>query len=271
MHSILPAIALTLGLLPQAPATRTSPSPWISVRALRGADVVLGGEGASARKGRLQEVVVSSRDGRIAHYMLSVGEIVGGPEKIVLVPAADLKITIEEEIPRATLRSTEARLRSQPAFNLAKARKDGVDAALAEGGTPGASGEGEAAALRDNTIPQYLFSTDLEGVRVRTGEELFGRVGDAAIDVRSGAIAYLLVLPRATPGGVAGGIDGALIVPFAACRFIEGEKGTLLGVERTAAELGKAPRYERPSRGFLSLEQAKRADSFFAAVPVGQG
>ena len=309
------AVALVLGLTagalaqkpaqenPQkpAPAASTPPqkaaaaSPMIGINSLRGADVACesatpgkgdppaGHEPASAAKAKIADLVLSTKDGRLSYAVVSLSGGAGGKDKTVLVPAADLKVAMMDEKPMASIRMSSVQLQGEPVFDLEKAKREGVEFALADGrspmpGDPGggkAKGEGKgekgekaekgdkAEGAHADAVPKYALSSQLATWSVQASDRAFGTVKDAALDTERSTVAYLFAAPS-------GGGD-TIVVPFAACACARADQNTVLKVAKTTEQLGTVPKYEKPAQGLLSLDQMKRAEEFFGTRgAVGQ-
>ena len=304
MSSHLTAIAMVLGLsaagfaqkpdqeTPQKPAPKPVPaettaptktasaSPMISIASLRGADVAFesatpgkgdpagGKDGTNTPKARLADLVLSTRDGRLSYAVVAVSGGAAGKDKTVLVPAADLKLAMMDEKAMASVKMSGVQLQGQPVFDLEKAKREGVDAALAEGKPPmpGDKGKGEGKPEGKgekaegpnpsaDAVPKLALSSQLGTWAVQASDRPFGTVKDGALDTEKNTIAYLFAAPS-------GGGD-TIVIPFAACTCARADQNTVLKVAKTTEQLGTAPKYEKPAQGLLTTDQMKRAEEFF--------
>ena len=309
MSSHLTAIALALGLsaaaLAQKPAQETPPkptpkpvpaessapakpasaSPMIAIASLRGSEVAFEtaipgkgdpkGDPAAAKdapKAKLADLILSTRDGRLAYAIVTVSGGAAGKDKdkTVLVPAADLKLAMMDEKTVASVRMSGVQLQGQPVFDMEKARRESVDAALAEGKAPmpgdvgGGKGKGEkgdkgekseGADSHVDVVPRLALSSQLGTWALHASDKPFGTVKDGALDTEKNTIAYLFAAPS-------GGGD-TIIVPFAATNVARADKDLVLKVAKTSEQLGTAPKYEKPAQGLVTVDQMKRAEEFF--------
>lgn len=271
------------------PPTQSNSSPMIPVASLRGAEIVFEGappgksdpaagkDAANAPKAKVADLILSTRDGRLAYAVVSVSGGTGGKDKTVLVPAADMKFAVMDDHPTASARMTPVQIQGQPAFDIDKAKKDGVEAALNEGkaapgeasapkpkgekGEPKGEPKGEKAGKAEGgspsaeAIPKYALSSQMGSWGLHASDKPFGTVKDGALDTEKSTVAYLFAAPN-------GGGD-AIVVPFAACSCARTDKDMILKVGKTTEQLGSAPKYEKPAKGLLSVEQMKRAEEFF--------
>ena len=290
-------LGLSAGALFQKPAQETPPkpipaeqaqppaqsnsSPMIPVASLRGADIVFEGaspgkndpaagkDAANAPKAKVADLIMTTRDGRLAYAVVSVSGGTGGKDKTVLVPAADMKFAVMDDKPTASARMTPVQIQGQPAFDIDKAKKEGVEAALNEGkSSPGEAsapkpqgekgekgGKAEEASPSAEATPKYALSSQMGSWGLHASDKPFGTVKDGALDPEKSTVAYLFAAPN-------GGGD-TIIVPFAACSCARTDKDMILKVGKTTEQLGSAPKYEKPAKGLLSVEQMKRAEEFF--------
>jgi hypothetical protein len=269
------------------PPAQSAPSPMIPVASLRGAEIVFEGappgkndpaagkDAANAPKAKVADLILTTRDGRLAYAVVSVSGGTGGKDKTVLVPAADMKFAVMDDKPTASARMTPVQIQGAPAFDIDKAKKDGVEAALNEGksapgeasapkpkGEKGEKGEpkGEKGGKAEGSpsaeaAPKYALSSQMGSWGLQASDKPFGTVKDGALDPEKSTVAYLFAAPN-------GGGD-AIIVPFAACSCARTDKDMILKVGKTTEQLGSAPKYEKPAKGLLSVEQMKRAEEFF--------
>ncbi len=269
----------------------------VALAELMGADVLLdagaaekpGGAGkggaADSPKGSVAELVVSTRGGEIACAALSVGKIIGQNERIVLVPMTALRPTLIEKKPGYVLRMTKAEIEALPPFEIRKSEAEGLDRAVeqARGPTGGAAGKKSKGSGEDGdekrgageerdpsgkaaskaAAPEYVLSGQLKGCAVNASDKEFGKVQDAAVDLRANAVGYLLV---------AGGEGGSVtVVPFRACQWMHAENKDALKLGKTLDGLKSAPEYKKPEKGLVTADQMRSADGFFGVGKTGAG
>jgi hypothetical protein len=250
------------------------------------------GEPADSPKGKVAELVFSTKDGQIAGAAISVGKILGTNEKIVLVPMSALKYSPIEKRPGFVLHMSKAELQSMQAFDVRNAEKEGLDRAveqlrgggggggdpvgkgapkeppkdpkekgegLGEGKGPGAGrGAGDPLAS-PGAVPEYVLFGQMKGCEVKAGDREFGKVQDGAVDVGRNAVGYVLV----SPGGIASGGAKLHLVPMKACSWARAEEKNLLKLSKTPEQVAGAPEYKKPEQGFVTAEQMKSADEFW--------
>lgn len=273
-----------------APTTTTTkpaqvqPGTMISANSLRGIELMIEGEvppvkkedaptgrePAAQPKAKVQDVIFSTNDGRMSYAVVTVPGSSEGREKVVLVPAASLKLAGTDEKPTGSIRMTAAQITALTPFDLEKAKKEGVDASLGEVKTPPPApvdpakdkGSKEDPPVKSTEGPRFALASQLPTWGVHASNQPFGRVKDAAIDTSRNAVAYLIAAPL--------GSGDTIVVPFAACTCNKVEKEAVLKVSKTLEQLGTAPKYEKPASGFLTTDQMQRAEEFFGTRgPVG--
>ena len=266
----------------------------ISLLDLARSDVVLdagAAEGAGAAErtgspspegptGKVVDLVVATQDGQLACAALAVGKILGGDEKVVLVPTTAFKTTMLDRRPAIALRLTKAELSALPDFDIKKEGKDGLERAVerarglgAGGGSSGIRAEGDRAAktkpgeasAASTEAPAYVLALSLPECTVSGTDTEFGNVHDAAVDPARCAVGYFIV---ARSGGAGSGpVMNA--VPFRACKWMSHAGKLDLKIAKTSEQLKSAPEYKKPDQGILTPEQMKSADAFFASGKSG--
>jgi hypothetical protein len=273
-------------------AGRQGAPAQVSLADLSGADVLLEAstapksgsapaiESAESPKGKVVEVVLSTSDGQIVCAALSVGKLLGGDERVVLVPATVLQCTTIEKNPGYVLRMTKAELQSLSEFDPRSDGKEGLDRAVerARGLAADASGrklkesgdsgkkdhsahakeaEGQGSAL--TAVPMYVLSSQLNDCELGASDGEFGKVHDAVVDVRGNTIGYLLV----SHGTTASVGTTLCVVPLRACQWSRASGKTSLKVGKTNDQLKAVPEYKKPDLSLLTPEQMKSADALF--------
>lgn len=304
LHAAIVLLGLTAGALAQDPQEKPTqdkpakasptttkerpaqvqPGTMISANSLRGTELMIEGEAPPVKKedaptgrepvapskAKVQDVIFSTNDGRMSYAVVTVPGGSEGKEKVVLVPAASLKLTAADERATGSIKMTAAQIQALTPFDLEKAKKDGVDASLGEGkATPPApvdpakeKGSKEDPVAKSTEGPRFVLVSQLPTWGVHASNQPFGRVKDAAIDTSRNAVAYLIAAPL--------GSGDTIVVPFAACTCNKTDKEAVLKVSKTLEQLGTAPKYEKPAKGFLTTDQMQRAEEFFGTRgPVG--
>jgi hypothetical protein len=248
-----------------------------------GADVVLessaadksgAGKDAAAEtpKGKVAELVVSTRDGEIACAALSVGKIIGQAERIVLVPMTAIQSTVIEKRPAYILRMTKAEIEGLPPFEIRKSEAEGLDRAVEQarglsGGDAkkgkGSGDEGSEKAAPKAAAPEYVLSGLLKGCAVNASDKEFGKVQDAAVDLGAHTVGYLVVARGESAVGT------LTVVPFRACQWTHAESKDALKLGKSLDQLKAAPEYKKPEKGLLTADQMRNADGFFGSGKAG--
>jgi hypothetical protein len=263
------------------PARQAAPT-HVSLAELMGADVVLeasaadksgAGKGAAAEtpKGKVAELVVSTRDGEIACAALSVGKIIGQTERIVLVPMTAIQSTMIEKRPAYLLRMTKSEIEALPPFEIRKSETEGLDRAVEQArGLSGAAKKGKESgdeggekAASKAAAPEYVLSGVLKGCAVDASDKAFGKVQDAAVDVGAHTIGYLVVARGESAVG------SLTVVPFRACQWTHAESKDALKLGKSLDQLKAAPEYKKPEKGLLTADQMRNADGFFGGGKAG--
>lgn len=244
------------------------------------------GEAAKKPKGKIDDVLVDTRTGDVKYAIVSFGGFIGIGDKTVAVPVSLLTWTPAHE--RFDLAASEDRLKECPAFDLDKAKKAGLDNSVK--GIDGqwrtnvadaSARKGEAKDPHDlrtedpKDMPQgterrvltgtpfYIVPTnfvclsELDDYPVYASAEKFGKVSDVLVD-RGARNVALLVVKR----GGALGIGGTeYLVPYRSMYFCAAPTGDdrMYCVDCNAAKLETAVLYEKPKKGIVDEEAAKRA------------
>jgi hypothetical protein len=227
--------------------------------------------------GKVVDLVLATQDGQVACAAVAVGKILGGDEKIVLVPTTAFKIATHDRRPAIALRLTKAELTALPDFDVKKDGKDGLDRAVerarglgsAGGGASGIRAEGEhgskskaaeasSASASTSEAPAFVLALGLADCTVSGTDAEFGNVHDAAVDPGRSTVGYFVV----ARGGAGSGLV-MHVVPFRACKWSSHAGKLDLKIARTSEQLKSAPEYKKPDQGILTPEQMRSADAFF--------
>ena len=138
------ALSITCALFAQdQPASRPMPSTpdYCSLSKVIGATVRMhpgaearreaekDGDTAKKPEGKIDDVILDGHDGSLQYAVISWGGFIGIGDKTVAVPVSALTWIPAHE--RFELAASEDRLRALPAFDLSRARKNGLDTAYA--------------------------------------------------------------------------------------------------------------------------------------------
>lgn len=232
---------------------------------------------AESPKGKVAELVLSTHGGEIACAAISVGKLIGQGEKIVLVPMTAVRPAMVDKRPGFVLRMTKAEIETLPPFEIRKAESEGLDKAVEQarglgsggavakgkpaGGDPGekAGPAGAREASAKSAMPEYVLSGVLKGCAVEASDKEFGKVQDAAVELGSNAVGYLIVSRAEGAGGAA----AQTLVPFRACQWTHAESKDALRLGKPMEQLKSAPEYKKPEKGVATAEQMRAADAFF--------
>jgi hypothetical protein len=242
---------------------------------------------ADSPKGKVVDVVLSTSDGQIACAAVSVGKLLGGDDRVVLVPSTVLQCTMVDKKPAYLLRMTKAELQSLPEFDIRKDGTDGLDRAVerarglssntsvgkrkdsgeagkkdSKEGSAGESGS-QASVLTIN--PLYVLSSQLNDCGLSASDAEFGKVHDGVIDVHGNTVGYLLV----SRGSAASSGTSLCVVPLRACRWSRSSSKVSLKLEKTSDQVKAAPEYKKPDQGLLTPDQMKGADALFGSGKGG--
>ncbi len=283
---------------PRDPAAAATPIEFTTTSRMIGATVFLNAgvkevakaraedEAAKRPEATVSEWLVDSRSGELCNAVVSFGGFLGIGDKTVLVPAKELSWNNSME--RYDLGWTVEQLKAKPEFDLAKACKDGLDAACgfhpkadgrhgkeaADASAPRkADGSREKAAADASSLAQKtIVGTDfvrptcclakastLADSPVHAGAKEWGTVSDLIVDRKQNTIVLAIVNHGSTLG--VGGDN--YLVPFkglATCQKNTTDDTFILCAEqRTAADLAGCVRFEKPKDGVVDIEAAKRA------------
>ena len=292
-HSLLWLAGLaTVGALVQDPSKKTEPqkhapppSPTMTsnmshalLDELIGADVVFDRAGADmdketkkeakeeGKKGKVKDVVISTTDGKIAGLAVTGGEI---GDRTILVPGTSAMCSMVDKKPCYFMKMTKAELDGRPEFDAKKAEKEGLDREMDK--LRGASKESPEAGVPDkdksHNAPMgamaWVLGSNLKGCEINASDKHFGKVRDAAVDLRGNMVSYLLV----SHGGVGTVGDTVFLLPFSAATWMREDDKTVLKISKTVDEAKTAPEYKKPEQGVLSPEQMRSADAFWGKRP----
>jgi len=204
---------------PPTPPSQTMPSNMSHALLddLIGAEVVFDHAGADmdkttkkeakeeGKKGKVKDVVVSTADGKIAGLAVTGGEV---GDRTILVPAMGATCNIVDKKPCYFMKMTKAEVDGRPEFDAKKAEKEGLDREVdrLRGMTPGndavrhekdSAEPGVPDKDKDRAAPMgamaYVLGTQIKGCEINASDKHFGKVRDAAVDLHSNMVSYLLV------------------------------------------------------------------------------
>jgi len=227
----------------------------------------------------VKDVVVATNDGKIAGLAITGGEI---GDRTVLVPGMGVTCNIVDKKPCYFVKMTKAELDGRPEFDAKKAEKDGLDremerlhgtSATAPGDVVRHDKESHEAGVPDKDKTRttnapmgamaYVLGSTIKGCEINASDKHFGKVRDAAVDLRGNMISYLLV----SHGGVGTVGDTVFIVPFSAATWMREDDKNVMKLSKTVDESKTAPEYKKPDQGVLTPEQARSADAFWGRRP----
>jgi len=263
---------------PLAPAAAPE-HPYVTVEDIEGAEVRLrapaDAQDGEAPKAEVQDALILNPTGKLMWAVLRCE----GRE--VLVPFSDVRWDAGAECFTSDLSRIE--LEALPEFDLAQARRDGLDQAIAlvergrraadrgtsreeelveakkqirEAAAKGARvGEGGYLVLSE---PYYCTSA-LDELELRAGSEEFGGVIKSIVDLDTQRVEFFVV----SRGGLAGVGSDEYLIPYGSVRIcVSGEdEGAepALCTDASMEKLESAVRYEKPKKGVLDPAQAKEA------------
>src|SRR5262249_27434638 len=107
-------------------------------------------------------------------------------------------------------------------------------------------------------------SSRLKSAKVVATDKDFGKVDNAAIDVRRSRLDYLVV----THGGALGMGNTLSVVPLQAVSWMlppdaRDNDQWELKINKTTEQLKTAPEYKKPDNAFVTADQLKQSDTFF--------
>jgi sporulation protein YlmC with PRC-barrel domain len=283
----------TVGALIQDPSKKTDPpkhtpppsttmpatgSTYAQLDELLGAEVVFDHAGADmdktdkaakkeeGKKGKVKDVVIATNDGKLAAVSISGGEV---GDRTVLIPAMHVTCNFVDKKPCYFVKMSKSELDGRPEFDAKKAEKEGLDreisklpgSAAKESPEPGVPDKDKAHAPMGAMA--YVLGSTLKGCEINASDKHFGKVRDAAVDVHTNMVSYLLV----THGGVGTVGDTVFLVPFTAATWMREDDKDVLKLSKTVDEAKTAPEYKKPDQGILTSEQMRSADAFWGKRP----
>ncbi|MEO6595334.1 MAG: PRC-barrel domain-containing protein [Planctomycetota bacterium] len=229
------------------------------------------GEQPDRPTAKVTEWLVDCRDGQLSRAAVSLSGFPGLGDKVVLVPAADLRWNNSME--RYDLAWTKDELKAKPSFDRAAACKSGLDAAggmHADKAHADQAGEGkgtaEASSGRDKTVVGTKFvsssqcmhkASELSSLPVYAGSTEWGKVQDLIVDRKKNCIVLAVVNHGSTLG--MGGKDYLVAYPRVRVCQMDGDTHLLCASGMTAAQLENCVPFEKPQNGVVDPAATKKA------------
>ncbi|MEO6594160.1 MAG: PRC-barrel domain-containing protein [Planctomycetota bacterium] len=225
------------------------------------------GEQPDRPTAKVTEWLVDCRDGQLKQAVVSLGGFLGLGDKVVLVPAADLRWNNSME--RYDLAWTKEELKGKPSFDLATACKNGLDAACGIHADKAGEGKGtaEASVARGKKVPGTDFvgcsqcmhkASDLSALPVYAGSTEWGKVQDLIVDRNKNCIVLAVVNHGSTLG--MGGKDYLVAYPKVTACQKDGDAQVLCCASgMTAAQLESCVPFVKPKNGVVDPAAAKKA------------
>ncbi|MBI5849413.1 MAG: hypothetical protein HZB39_00005 [Planctomycetes bacterium] len=213
--------------------------------------------------------MLDTSDGSVVAAVLSTGDWVGSPDKLLVVPMSamhrDTKVRDTDAMagPEMILSATRARLATLPAFDTKdvekrglvavvqdaltaweKSARPGSDAAEAQPASAGRSGE-------TGTIATTLILAEqIRPAQVRARDGKFGTVKECFADSDCRRLRFVVV--------TADGTD--LLVPFSALHFVHRTDGDEWLIDQPATALREnSVEYKKPADRLIDPSAAQRA------------
>jgi hypothetical protein len=210
------------------------------------------GKSPDRDKGKVKDLVISTRDGQVSGAAVSVGGMLGIGDKVVFVPTSNLHWNTTHKDPCWVLNMTEADLKALPAFDVDKADKEGLDRIVdARKDMPADATKAPA------STPRYVLASKLDGCKTSATDKEIGKVHDGVVSSRN-AVDYLVV----SVGGVAGVGDKQVLAPYSAFAWTKDGDKCVLKLNKTSEELKNAPEFRKVD-GVVTADQLKKADEYF--------
>jgi hypothetical protein len=240
-------------------------------------DAAKAGEPAKGPEGKIAELLVDGTNGALDTAIIEWGGFIGIGDKAVAVPFSSL--TWNQAHERFEIDASEDRLVALPAFEVGKAKQDGIDAArdtahahwrtatrasdagatIPEAKDANAKKPAAAKAIEGTSLfvvpVRYLCVSEIDDLPVHTDNEKVGGIDDLLVDTSKSTIA-LAILER---GGTLGVGSTSYLVPFRSIRMCSNGDARVLHVPCATAEIEQAIVYEKPKNGVVDDEAAKRA------------
>lgn len=262
---------------------------YLQASAEQVAEAARDGDAADRPKAKVTEWLINTTDGKLCHAVVSIGGFLGIGDKVVLVPASELKWNNSME--RYDLAWTKEQLKAHPTFDLADAHKKGLDLACgmkgdgvrSEPGLADASTKrdpatktgdpvvkGDPAAKSDPAVRttepaakmfahatnKVCKASELASLPIYAGAAEWGKAKDLIVDREQNRVVLAVVNHGATLG--VGGDD--YLVPFrhfALCQK-DADEPILCG-EQWPAKLQGSVKFEKPKNGVVDPAAAKSA------------
>jgi hypothetical protein len=104
-------------------------------------------------------------------------------------------------------------------------------------------------------IPARLMcASEIDDYPLYARSEDFGKVSNSVIDRANGMLVFVIV----GHGGTLGFGKDQYLVPFTALRLAKKDDATVLVVDKSAVEMASCVKYEKPAKGIVDAEAAKR-------------
>ncbi|MCA8953638.1 MAG: PRC-barrel domain-containing protein [Planctomycetes bacterium] len=235
------------------------------------------GEVADRPSGEIADLLLDARSGEAKWAVIAFGGILGIGDKTVAVPCSILSWNQADESFRADIDND--RLKALQAFDLDKAREDGLDdsvmvytrhwqtvvpadASTKERDTAEASSEkSEGAVVISGTsmvaVPQrMLCASEVDDYPVYGRSDEIGSVGTVIFDRANRELAFVVL----KQGGVLGIGADQYLVPFGELKLAKKEDDKVFVIDTTKDTVNtQFVKYEAPDEGIVDPAAAKRA------------
>lgn len=237
---------------------------------------------AAQPTGSLTDIILDRETGEARWAAVSIGGLLGLGDRVVAIPRSALVYTLTENDPVFELRVTETELKSLPVFEPDAEKANGLSASLLAAQKAWSKlrpnereSTVEASSRADDESSQTVEATDrkkaarpilasnLMGCEVRSSDDNgFGSIDQGCYNLDTNRVDYLMV----GKGGVIGIGETHYLIGFPSARmtFVGEDRTPCIVLGKTTSELADAPKYHKPERGIVSLEDSRRATEFYA-------
>jgi len=272
-------------------ADRNNPD-FLSASTLKGDKVV---NAAGEDLGKIEELMIDLRDGRLAFAVLSFGGFLGLGDKLFAIPWQALRLKVHDhafvlDVPKDVLEKAEGFDKDkwpitsrewlstvygyygyQPYWQTGVAGQTGISTGMPAGRESErmARMERETKARTVSTtareMPDFLSASTIKKDKVinRAGEDL-GKIEELMIDLENGRIAYAVL----SFGGFLGMADKLFAIPWQALTLRLHEHAFLLDISKDVLE--KAEGFDK-DHWPLTREELSRTYTYYGYKPYWQG
>lgn len=217
----------------------------------------------------VSRLVLDTSDGSVEAAIISTGDWVGSPDKLLVVPMSAMRRDTQVRDtgamagPEMILGATRGRLATLPAFDMKDVEKRGLVAVVQDalaaweksGKPDGDAAEAHPASARrtgepSDTATTLILAEQIRPAQVRASDGKFGTIKECFADSDCHRLRFVVV--------TADGTD--LLVPFSALHFVHRTDGDEWLIDQPARSLREnGVEYQKPADRLIDPSAAQRA------------